>query len=104
MSIRIAPIVSKVCYHNGEYIPQEVADYILDNSDDAFIGSEILNLRTRSQSKLGKTIEKYGLTMDQKLQRDSSEAGKSVSDILLQHSGEKIGLIQQSARKRRLLV
>lgn len=104
MSIRIAPIVSRVCYDNREYTLQEVADYISDTSDDAFIGFSIFDLRAKSHQKLKEMVKKYSLKMDQTLQRDSSEAGKSISDILLQHSGEKVGLIQRSAAERHLLV
>jgi hypothetical protein len=104
MTIRISPIVSRICYRNKEYTLQEVVEYISDEGDDAFLGSEILLLRAQSTSKLREISEKHGLSMDQKLQRDSSEAGKSISDILGQYSNRQIGLILREASRRRILV
>ncbi len=104
MSIRIAPIVLRVCQGNGEYTPQEVVDYILNEGDDSFIGNGILSLREEAHKTLGEIIEKYNISVDQKLQRDSSEAGKSISDLLSNYSSRKIGLILKKAREDGILI
>jgi len=99
MSVRIAPIVSEVCHNGREYTSQEVIDYISDEDEDAFIGPDIIGLREDSQSRLKKAIEEYSLSMDQKLQKDSSEAGETISAILYGYSNRKIGLIFKSASR-----
>ena|SRR3989344_6765092 len=105
MTIRIAPIVSRICYGNEEYTPQEVADYITQADGEGFGDSnQVVILREKSQLEFKEAVEKYNLSMDQKLQRDSSEAGRSLSDILSKHSSEILTLIQKGASKRRILI
>ena len=102
MTIRIPEIVSNICYDNQEYTPQEVADYLSDTGDDEFIGANIFTLRATSHQRLREVVEKYGLTMESKLQKDSSEAGKLIAEILQGHSSSKIRLIQRSASERHI--
>ncbi len=105
MSIRVSPFVTTVCYMNGEYTPQQVADYIAQtNEEDLADPCFLATLKAKSRKKFDGLVERYGLKMDQPLTRDSSEAGRELSDLVGRHSGDHIHLIQVGASERGIWV
>ena len=101
MSIKVSPFVTSVCYMNGEYTPQQVADYIAQTEGENLANPvQIDLLKARSKKKLAEVVEKYGLKMDQPITRDSSQAGAEISDLVGRHSGDHIQLIKIGASER----
>jgi len=120
MSIKIPDFVREIYSMNKKYTPKQILDYIQETKEEplgfpskpeklisCFSGSrpsEIQFLCINSYSKAKSIIEKYKLEESQELQRDSSSAGKELSDLIMTHSGAVIRLILREASRRGIFV
>ena len=70
--------------------------------------SEILHysagLVRESEGKFQTYVKKHNLTMEQRLQAETSPAGRELAELALSHCDAKIGLITQGGWDRGLLI
>lgn len=105
MSIRRDDFAVGVYYHNQEYTPQQVADYIANTSGEGFADPKrIQALIQESNGKFQSSVKTHKLTMDQLLQAETSPAGKELAELTLSHCDKIIGLIVNGGHRRGILI
>ncbi len=85
--------VIEVSYRKQIFTPQKVADYIIKHLPGRFADpDDVEALVQESQDRLQEVVTKYGLEMDEVLQSSTSEAGKGLAELVLNHSDRRMRL------------
>jgi len=95
MSINRSDFVAEV-YKNKSYRPKDVWDYIESTRQIKFISpKETESLIKKSREKLDKLLIKYKINFYTPLQFETSQAGKDLAKLTLEHYNRTIGLITE---------
>src|SRR3989344_3183321 len=86
----------RIYYNNQEYTPQQVRTYIRNTTTGELVDTpQIQALIRESEGKFQTSVKKHNLTMEQRLQAETSPAGRELAELALSHCDAKIGLITQ---------
>ena len=105
MSVRLDDFTIGVYHNNHPYTPQQVADYIANTSGEGLADPQKLQaLIQESQEKFLLAVKAHELTMDQILQAKTSQAGKELAELTLEHCDKTIQLIVDGGHSRGMLI
>lgn len=103
--IRRDEFAVSIWYDNKPYTPEEVLKYVGAAQTDQFGDKEeFKKLRSSSLTKAREIINKYGLKNPQILTKESSEAGNSLAELVLQHCDAGIDLIVMGGARFGILI
>lgn len=104
MTIIRDSFVVGINYNNKPFTPRQIAEYIENTSDEGYADSnELKSLINKSKSQFDELIRQYGCGMDDSIDA-SSDKGKKVATLALQHCDETIGLIVRGGWKRGAMI
>lgn len=95
-------------YHNNSYTPKQVLDYIQNEWEKSLKQfanpQESEELKRNSLTKAKELIDRYKLPHEQPLTKTSSDSGRKLAELVLQHCDSTIALIVDGGLERGYLI
>ena len=101
MSLNQNRYIREIYFLNLPYTPRDIANCIAKTPHNPHVNPDEMNaLISQSKQQFQYTIERHNVTLNQRLQVQTSEAGRDLAELVNNHENKRVALIIKSVHEK----